>query len=323
MNAKTAGSRKDRPNQIRPGHAVRAVPRPYLLQRLLDQCPLQRTFLTDLPLCKCLFATHDVLRTLASAKHRWRFAFVRAAQRACLTFRTEVRALCALTRGVTMWMEARDGVEVLPVSVVSATVVLPAVVVPVVVVVTGDVVPDVMTTQLVAEPLLDVQLTVVPLLTVLLVQTGAEPSLAVQLPLEPALSVVEPELLLLDVQVVVVPLLVVLTVHPAGTAATLGEGPELLDDEPPLLELHEPPPLELDELPPLELYEEWLELLVEPDALTLDATPVSARTDRMGEAGATPADAPTAPRRSTASGSPTRRTGISLSRSRTWHLDSE
>ncbi len=143
-----------------------------------------------------------------------------------------------------------------------------------VVVASGEPLPDVLNTQLWAEPELDVQLTVDPALKVLLVHTGALPSVAVQLSLELLLDALDPELLLLvlEVQVVVVPLPDVTIVHPAGRLDKLGTLPELLEfddpplldpddpplldpDDPPLLKLDDPPPLELDELPLLKLLE--------------------------------------------------------------------
>lgn len=136
----------------------------------------------------------------------------------------------------------------------------------VVVVVSDEPWPDVLNTQLWAEPELDVQLTVDPALKVLLVHAGALPSVAVQLSLELLLDALDPELLLLalEVQVVVVPLPDVTIVHPAGRLDKVGALPELLEfDDPPLLDpddlpllkLDDPPPLELDELPLLKLLE--------------------------------------------------------------------
>ena len=117
----------------------------------------------------------------------------------------------------------------------------------VVVVVSGEPLLDVLTTQLWAEPELDVQSTVDPALKLLLVHTGALSSVAVQLSLELLLDAPDSELLLLvlEVQVVVVPVPDVTTVHPAGMLKVLGVLPEL--DDPPLLELDDPPLLELDD----------------------------------------------------------------------------
>jgi len=143
----------------------------------------------------------------------------------------------------------------------------------VVVVVTGDVVPDVLDTQLGTVSELDVQLIVDPVLNVLLVHTGAVPSLAVQLPVELLPDTLEPELLLLvlELQAVVVPLSDVVTVHPDGAISVLGVLPELLElDDPLLLELDDPPLLELDDPLLLELDDPLLLELDDPLLLELD-----------------------------------------------------
>lgn len=125
-----------------------------------------------------------------------------------------------------------------------------------VVVVAGEVTPDVVTTQLGTEPLLEVQSVVEPALVVLPVQTAGALPVAVQLWVELSLVMLDIEVPLPEVQVVVVPPPDVLTVQPAGTLATLSELPGLLDDDPLLLELDEPLLLELDDPLLLELKDE-------------------------------------------------------------------
>jgi len=143
----------------------------------------------------------------------------------------------------------------------------------VLVVSTGDVLLDVLTTQLPAVSDPDVQLIVDPVLNVLLVHWGAVPSVAVQLPVELLLDTLEPELVLLrlEVQVVMSPLADVVTVHPGGTWGVLGVLPELTElGDPLLLEVDDPPLLELDDLLLLELDDPLLLKLDDPPLLKLD-----------------------------------------------------
>ena len=155
----------------------------------------------------------------------------------------------------------------------------------VLVVSTGDVLLDVLTTQLPAVSDPDVQLIVDPVLNVLLVHWGAVPSVAVQLPVELLLDTLEPELVLLrlEVQVVMSPLADVVTVHPGGTWGVLGVLPELTElgdplllevDDPPLLELDDPLLLKLDDPPLLKLDDPPLLKLDDPPLLKLDDPPL-------------------------------------------------
>jgi len=147
----------------------------------------------------------------------------------------------------------------------------------VLVVSTGDVLLDVLTTQLPAVSDPDVQLIVDPVLNVLLVHWGAVPSVAVQLPVELLLDTLEPELVLLrlEVQVVMSPLADVVTVHPGGTWGVLGVLPELTElGDPLLLEVDDPPLLELDDLLLPELDDPLLLKLDDPPLLKLDDPPL-------------------------------------------------
>jgi len=147
----------------------------------------------------------------------------------------------------------------------------------VLVVSTGDVLLDVLTTQLPAVSDPDVQLIVDPVLNVLLVHWGAVPSVAVQMPVELLLDTLEPELVLLrlEVQVVMSPLADVVTVHPGGIWGVLGVLSELTElGDPLLLEVDDPPLLELDDLLLLELDDPLLLKLDDPPLLKLDDPPL-------------------------------------------------
>lgn len=235
--------------------------------------------LVTLP-CVCFRAEHRARRIFAA------LALARAA----------ARALANFARITLAWVDTARATAGLLVAVDVVLVVVDVLLVAVVTV-TGVVEPDAVTTQVGAEPLLDVQATVEPVLIVLLVQTAVALSVAVQLWVELSLVVLDAEVPLLEAQVVVVPLPEVLTVQPGAMLAALTGPLELLElnDEPPLLELEELPPLEL-EYDPLELLEE------------LEEVPPCARASRTGESEVMRAKGPDEPARSSAArGRATRR----------------